>query len=185
LANAEYKLDPRDGRYRLMEINGRCFLMQGLARRAGVNYPLLAWREAVAGEVLRTTPNLWPGVWVDLVDDVWYGALFRRREGLALADYAASYRRPKTFAVWSAADPLPFLVHLGRFAATAARALGSRRLRAALDERVAAMPGLGGAGGSSSAGGRRANASAWASAVRPGGDRSRTPAPRGPSAPAR
>ncbi len=42
MASAEYKRDPRDGRFRLMEINGRSFLIQGLALRAGVNYPLLA-----------------------------------------------------------------------------------------------------------------------------------------------
>lgn len=110
MAEAEYKLDPRDGRYRLMEINGRCFLPLGLARRAGVNYPLLAWRESVLGEKVSACPNGWEGVWVHLLDEVYYSMFFRRLERLSLREYLAPYRRPKTYAVWSASDPKPFLV---------------------------------------------------------------------------
>jgi predicted ATP-grasp superfamily ATP-dependent carboligase len=109
MASAEYKLDPRDGRYRLIDINARPFLMQGLALRAGVNYPLLAWREAVSGEKVKASYNGWNGVWINFLDDVYYGAFFRETEGLSLRQYLAPYGRRKTFAVWSAADPKPFM----------------------------------------------------------------------------
>ena len=61
MASAEYKLDPRDGRYRLMEINGRCFLINGLPTRCGVNYPLLAWREHALREAVGAEANGWRG----------------------------------------------------------------------------------------------------------------------------
>jgi len=141
VANVEFKLDPRDGRHRLMEINGgRCFLMQGLARRAGVDYPMLAWREAVLGERVGASGNGWPGVWVHLLDDVYYGTLFRSVEGLGLRDYLASYRRPLTFAVWSTSDVRPFRVQLLQSLRKAAGAIRNARERAALYEGVQAMP---------------------------------------------
>jgi predicted ATP-grasp superfamily ATP-dependent carboligase len=122
MANAEYKLDRRDGRYRLMEINGRCFMMMGLARKAGVNYPLLAWQECGLGEKkVGAHPNTWWGVWVHLLADAYYGIFHSKIEGLGLASYFESYRRPKTFAVWLATDPKPFIVQWAKAAQRAAR----------------------------------------------------------------
>jgi predicted ATP-grasp superfamily ATP-dependent carboligase len=109
MANAEYKLDPRDGRYRLMEINGRCFLMHGLARRAGINYPLLSWLECAGDKELSVRPNGWQGVWLHLKADLTYALLFHRTERLGLRDYLCPYSRPKTFAVWDRGDPKPFV----------------------------------------------------------------------------
>jgi predicted ATP-grasp superfamily ATP-dependent carboligase len=111
MANAEYKLDQRDGRFRLMEINGRCFMMHGLASRAGVNYPYLAWREhGLKEKKIGAQPNNWWGVWIHLLRDLYYGIFHHNAEGLELSDYVESYRRPRAFAVWSAKDPLPFIM---------------------------------------------------------------------------
>ena len=139
MANAEYKRDPRDGRFRLMEINGRPFLMHGLVRRGGIDLPLMAWQEGVGGGLVRPEANGWPGVWIHLHADVLYSLLFHRREGLKLGEYLAPYGRPKTFAVWSAKDPLPFLTQWAHTGVEACRmwAPGSRE---ALRERVQARP---------------------------------------------
>ncbi|MGH9907745.1 MAG: hypothetical protein ACRD8U_19420, partial [Pyrinomonadaceae bacterium] len=140
MASAEYKLDPRDGRYRLMEINGRCFLIHALARRAGVNYPLLAWREAVLGEKVSASPNGWDGVWIHLLDDIYYGVFYRGVEQLSLREYLAPYRRPKCYAVWSASDPKPFLMQCYLNLRKAATAAVSARDRAIFRSRVQGMP---------------------------------------------
>ena len=111
MANAEYKLDPRDGRYRLMEVNGRCFLMTGLARKLGINYPFLAWQEhGLNQKNLTAHPNDWDGVWIHLLADIYYGLFYHRIEKLGLDNYLGSYQRPKTFAVWSSKDPKPFIM---------------------------------------------------------------------------
>jgi predicted ATP-grasp superfamily ATP-dependent carboligase len=140
MASAEYKLDPRDGRYRLMEINCRPFLLQGLAWRAGVNYPLLAWREAAFGERVSASSNGWNGVWIHFLDDIYYGTFFRRIERLSLRQYLAPYRRPKTFAVWSAADPKPFIMHCYKALEKAAAAAVNPDVRAVLRTRVQDIP---------------------------------------------
>ena len=140
MASVEYKLDPRDGRHRLMEINGRSFLIQGLAHRAGVNYPLLAWREAVLGERAGMRFNGWNGVWIHGLDDVYYGAFHRAVERSSLGEYLAPYRRPKTYAVWSASDPKPFLAQVRHAIGRAARAAVDGDVRATLRKSVQGMP---------------------------------------------
>jgi predicted ATP-grasp superfamily ATP-dependent carboligase len=139
MANAEYKLDPRDGRYRLMEINGRCFRMQGLAWKAGVNYPLLAWKESVSGEEVSASPNGWNGVWLHLHDDFYYFSFFRSIERLRLRQYLSSYCRPKIFAVWSASDPKPFFIEWFQALRSAFRFAYDRNMRKSLHTRVQDM----------------------------------------------
>lgn len=140
MASVEYKLDPRDGKHRLMEINGRSFLIQGLAWRAGVNYPLLAWREAVLGERVAARFNGWPGVWIHVLDDLYYGLFHRAVENVRLTEYLAPYRRPKTYAVWSPADPRPFLAQGYHALRQAAAASLDGAARATLRSHVQAMP---------------------------------------------
>ncbi len=113
-ASAELKLDPRDGRLRLMEINGRNSLMMAAALPAGVNFPLLAWRDAAEQELSTVRPNGWKGVWINLHADLLYALLYHRTEGLSWREFLAPYRQPKAFAVWSLRDPLPFAAQWGR-----------------------------------------------------------------------
>jgi predicted ATP-grasp superfamily ATP-dependent carboligase len=124
-----------------MEINGRSFLIQGLAWRAGVNYSLLAWREAVLGENVAAAFNGWNGVWIHVLDDLYYGAFHRAVEGATRRQYLAPYRRPKTYAVWSATDPKPFLMQAYHAVRGAAVAALDRDARATLRGRVVGMPG--------------------------------------------
>jgi D-aspartate ligase len=45
LSQVEFKRDPRDGRFKLMEINPRLFQWHGLAAACGVDLPRLAYRD--------------------------------------------------------------------------------------------------------------------------------------------
>ena len=45
LSQVEFKRDPRDGRYKLMEINPRLYQWHGLAAACGVDLPRLAYRD--------------------------------------------------------------------------------------------------------------------------------------------
>lgn len=48
-ANPEFKLDPRDGRLKLIEINGRISMSNSHALRCGINLPLNMYQEALKG----------------------------------------------------------------------------------------------------------------------------------------
>ncbi len=140
LLNIEYKLDPRDGTYRLLEVNGRCFLSHGLAWRAGMNYPLLLWRERAMGEAVACTPNGWRGTWIHLHADLLYTALCLGGEQWRWRDFVRSYVGPKTFAVWSHRDPRPFAVQWARTARKGARVVRDAGERAAVRARLQRMP---------------------------------------------
>lgn len=45
--NAEFKFDERDGQFKLLEINARPWIYVEFAARAGVNVPLMAYRDAL------------------------------------------------------------------------------------------------------------------------------------------
>lgn len=109
IASAEYKRDPRDGRFRLMEINGRCYLSHALATRCGVNYPLLTWQEHAQRQRVKATRNGWRGVWLHLHADLLYTAVQERGPDWKWGDFIRTYTGPWIDAVWSAADPTPFV----------------------------------------------------------------------------
>lgn len=107
-ASAEFKLDPRDGQFKLMEINGRQSLMMGIGPAAGVPFALLTWREAAEGAVQPVRPNGWRGCWIHGIHDIVYTFSFERRQFIGWKDFLAPYRGAKTWAVWSWRDPAPF-----------------------------------------------------------------------------
>ncbi len=114
IAVAEYKLDPRDGTYRFLEVNGRSVLCNCLLRKAGMDLAALAWSDYVEGRPEKIQPIQWPGVWINLHADLLYSALRGREENLKLKDFLGPYRRPMIEAVWSPRDPQPFMVQWAR-----------------------------------------------------------------------
>ncbi|MCW5979345.1 MAG: hypothetical protein KIT09_14815 [Bryobacteraceae bacterium] len=140
MANAEYKWDARDGSYRFMEVNGRCFMMQGVAMAAGVNYALLAWEDATFDKVSAAAAPVWKGSWIHLHADLLHALLRRRAEGLRFRDYLAPYRGPKRYAVWSLTDPKPFLVEWARTLRQAAAWAARRNRRSPLLDEIQPMP---------------------------------------------
>ncbi len=128
IAAAEFKLDPRDGTYRLLEINGRSVIFNGLLRRAGLDLGWLAWSDQVQGARPAARTNEWRGVWINLHADVLHSML-RRDPSLSVRDFLAPYARPTTYAVWSARDPKPFAVQWARSGAAVASALRARVTR--------------------------------------------------------
>ena len=140
LACVEYKLDDRDGRYRLMEINGRCPLSNALPTRCGINYPLLAWREHVLRQRVSATSNGWPGVWTHMHADLLYTAMEERGPDWSWKEFAASYAGPWVDAVWSSKDPVPFLAQWAGTMRKAARSLRDTQVREEIEMRFQPMP---------------------------------------------
>jgi D-aspartate ligase len=140
LASVEYKLDARDGRYRLMEINGRCSLTNALPTRCGVNYPLLAWRENAMRQRVSATSNGWPGVWTHMHADILYTAMEKREPEWSWKEFAASYAGPWVDAVWSSKDPLPFLAQWAGTFRKATRSVGDARIRDEIQTRFHSVP---------------------------------------------
>jgi D-aspartate ligase len=140
LASVEYKLDARDGRYRLMEINGRPSLTNALPTRCGVNYPLLAWREHAMRQRVSATSNGWPGVWTHMHADILYTAMEKREPDWSWGDFLRSYCGPWVDAVYSPGDPMPFLAQCAGTLRKAVRGLHDAGQLAEVRRRFQSMP---------------------------------------------
>jgi predicted ATP-grasp superfamily ATP-dependent carboligase len=105
----EFKMDPRDGVYKLMEVNGRHNRSSLLAIRCGINFPWLQYQHLIRGE-LPSASEFESGVyWSDIVRDLGYSLKYLRQESYSLRQYAKPYREPHVFANFDPRDPAPII----------------------------------------------------------------------------
>ena len=99
LSQVELKRDPRDGRFKLMEVNPRLWQWHSLAAACGVDLPLIAYRDLTGQRVEPVRMN---------------GR--RRRWAIALmpGESPAFPRPPFVEATWAWRDPKPAVVHAVR-----------------------------------------------------------------------
>jgi predicted ATP-grasp superfamily ATP-dependent carboligase/CelD/BcsL family acetyltransferase involved in cellulose biosynthesis len=115
VAKLDYKRDPRSGRFLLLEVNPRYSLWNHLGAAAGVNLPLIAYRDLTDMPPVPAAQAR-PGVrWLSLADDA---RAFARDYGpsgrLSLASWLWSLRGPKVFDVFSWDDSSPFVMGVSR-----------------------------------------------------------------------
>jgi predicted ATP-grasp superfamily ATP-dependent carboligase len=120
-ACTEFKRDPRDGVYKLMEVNGRHNLSGHLAVSCGLNFPLLHYRHLMFGELPSPTPYRQDVYWIDLTRDLAYHLRRVLRGELTLRAFLAPYRGKHTFAILDRRDLRPFLKRLGGLLGSALR----------------------------------------------------------------
>lgn len=108
LAELEFKHDPRDGRYKLLDVNARTWGYHTLGRSAGVDFAYLLFRDQLGKPV--ECGHARPGVrWIRLATDVPNAARDIRAGRLRPLEYLRSLPGVDTEAVFSLRDPLPGL----------------------------------------------------------------------------
>ena len=111
LVELEYKLDPRDGSFKLLDFNARTCGYHSLGPAAGVDFPYLLFRHSIGLPVERQRAR--PGTrWVRLLTDVPTAAGEIVRGRVSARAYLRSLRGVRTEAVFSRRDPLPGLAEL-------------------------------------------------------------------------
>ncbi|MDD5370494.1 MAG: hypothetical protein PHQ40_15535, partial [Anaerolineaceae bacterium] len=108
-ACTEFKLDPRDGVYKLMEVNARPNLSTSLAVRCGINFPWLQYQHLAEG-ILPQAQDFETGIfWIDISRDLGYRLVNFGREHLTVNQFLAPYFQRHVFAVFDGSDPYPAL----------------------------------------------------------------------------
>jgi D-aspartate ligase len=111
LVELEYKHDPRDGQYKLLDVNARTWGYHTLGGSAGVDFPYLLYRDQLGQPV--PSAHARPGVrWVRLATDLPNAVRDLRAGQLAPGGYLRSLLHANTEAVFSLRDPLPGLYEL-------------------------------------------------------------------------
>jgi predicted ATP-grasp superfamily ATP-dependent carboligase len=111
--SAEFKLDPRNNRLLLIEVNGRCSFVQQLAWRFGVNYPWLQFLEACGRPLTRPQARNGQAALINLHADVLNALVYRRTEKIPMPQFLQPYLHKHYFAVWNRRDFWPFIVEWG------------------------------------------------------------------------
>jgi len=112
LAEVELKKDPRDGKYKLIEINPRTSMENALPARSGVNIDYIAYRD-ITGQKIPDIPSQRDGViWLDEIRDIKSCFVQWRHGKLSASEILRSYRGPKVCSRGSWSDPLPILIAL-------------------------------------------------------------------------
>jgi len=120
-ACTEFKQDPRDGVYKLMEVNGRHNLSTLLAVRCGINFPWLHYRHLVHGELPPSYEQRVGVFWIDVTRDLGYSLKAFSKEKSTLRQYLRPYFSSHTFAIFDLKDPKPFVKRCTDLAKTAFR----------------------------------------------------------------
>jgi D-aspartate ligase len=111
LVELEFKLDPRDGRAKLLDVNARTWGYHTLGWCAGVDFPYLLYLDQI-GEPVPAARAVSGRSWVRLVTDLPTGVLEILSRRTRLRDYVRSLRTSDTEAVFARDDLLPGLVEL-------------------------------------------------------------------------
>jgi predicted ATP-grasp superfamily ATP-dependent carboligase len=111
LVEMEYKLDPRDGRYKLLDVNGRTWGYHTVGSRAGVDFPYLLYADQM-GQSVQHCRGLVGVKWIRLVTDLPTGILEIARGDRGVLNYIKSLASVNVEAVFSRKDPLPGLMEL-------------------------------------------------------------------------
>ena len=122
LFEIEYKRDPRDGGFKLLDVNPRVWGWHTLCGRAGVDFPYLLWQMVH----LRPVPGVrgQPGVrWVRMSTDLQAALREMARGRLSPIRYLRSLAGPKESAIFAYDDPLPGLLELPLLAYLAGKRL--------------------------------------------------------------
>jgi D-aspartate ligase len=111
LAEVEFRLDPRDGTYKLLDVNARTWGYHALGTAAGVDFPYMLFSDQIGKAVIPARAQV--GIsWVRLVTDLPVGFIGLMRNQLDFWKYVKSVTSASTESVFSFGDPLPAFAEL-------------------------------------------------------------------------
>jgi len=109
IAEVEYKQDPRDGQYKLLEVNPRIWGWHTISRKAAVSLTYVLFEDIIGNRV--SEDGFEEGVkWIRLSTDIPTGIREIIKGNMSFKDYMLSLRGKKEFAVLSIKDPLPIIM---------------------------------------------------------------------------
>jgi predicted ATP-grasp superfamily ATP-dependent carboligase len=109
LVEVEFKLDPRDGQFKLLDVNPRTWGYHSLGPAAGVDFPYLLYADQIGKPVEECRGK--PGMsWIRMLTDFPTGVIEVISGRLSWREFINSLRTFNTEAVFSWEDPVPGLV---------------------------------------------------------------------------
>jgi len=111
LVEVEYKLDPRDGQYKLLDVNARTWGFHGIGFPAGVDFPYLLFLDQMGEEAAHCRGKAGVG-WMRLMTDVPTALIQLLSRRIEARSYLRSLKQVRTESVFCKEDPFPFIAEL-------------------------------------------------------------------------
>lgn len=106
----EFMRDPRDGYYKLIEINPRTWLWVGLAKECGIDYAKIMYK--YANHIEQQYPQSYQvGIkWRNSLTDLVFGVHAIIKRHITLCEYCSSFKGKIVKAIWNRNDIKPGLI---------------------------------------------------------------------------
>jgi D-aspartate ligase len=111
LAEVEFKLDPRDGQLKLLDVNARTWGFHSIGVPAGVDFPYLLYADQIGRSTEPCRAKAGVG-WLRAVTDMPTAAADMWARELDLRSYLTSLRNTRTESVFCAHDPIPSIAEV-------------------------------------------------------------------------
>jgi predicted ATP-grasp superfamily ATP-dependent carboligase len=111
LVEIEFKQDPRDQRFKLLDVNARTWGFHTLGSAAGVDFPYLLFADQIGQPIPPCRGQAGIG-WLRLLTDVPVAITDMLAGCLSFRSYVESLRRTGIESVFSKDDPLPFVAEI-------------------------------------------------------------------------
>jgi len=109
VGSAEFKLDPRDGKLKLIELNPRYWQQNALAEKCGMNFPLTDYLELTDRDP-KAVHKYRSGIkWVNIYSDIDSFREYRQRGELSVMQWLRSLKGEKIYSDLNWDDVLPGL----------------------------------------------------------------------------
>ncbi len=110
--DAEFKKDPRDGNFKLLEINARSWWQNSFPTRCGINLILMAYLDAI-GRKMDYVDSYKTGVkWLFFANDLLSSLEVLHRRQTTVREWFSSFQRIVDYAYLSPDDLLPWIANL-------------------------------------------------------------------------
>lgn len=110
IGSIELKLDDRDGRYKMIELNPRLWAQNSQPTYAGINFPLIMYNDLTGKSV--PSQDYRDGVrWMDTLEDLKAFWWYRQRGRTTFSELARSWLSIDCHAHFAWDDPMPAFVH--------------------------------------------------------------------------
>jgi len=108
IIDAEFKKDPRDNKFKIIEINPRCWMQNSFPTRCGINFPYMAYMDAIGKDFEKQVYNGKRVKWLYMPEDILSSIRSIRKKEFSINDWIKSFKGEREFAIFSWDDPLPF-----------------------------------------------------------------------------
>jgi len=112
IVDVEFKKDQRNNEFKIIEINPRCWMQNSFPTRCGINFPYMAYMDAIGKDFEKQVFNGEHMKWFFMPQDVLSILKSIRNRGLSIKDCIKSLQGNKEYAVFSYNDPIPFFAML-------------------------------------------------------------------------